>query len=119
MGIAADASGNIFVCDTGNHRIQVFNPEGKFVRQFPVLGWKDFYTEPYIAIDPAGNVFVTDSVADRIVQYDSSGVLKHSWKPDKDTKQPTGIVLDAFGRMTVSDRGSHHLFTWDRSAVAR
>ncbi len=62
---------------------------------------------------------MTDSVAGRIAQYDSSGVLKHSWKPDKDTKAPTGIVLDVFGRVTVSDRGTNHLFTWDRSAVAK
>src|SRR6202163_506656 len=32
-GIANDAAGNIYVADRGNKRIQVFDPEGKFLRQ--------------------------------------------------------------------------------------
>lgn len=32
-GIALDSSGNVVVADRENHRIQVFNPEGKFIRQ--------------------------------------------------------------------------------------
>ncbi|MGZ3303973.1 MAG: hypothetical protein ACXVBG_24145, partial [Isosphaeraceae bacterium] len=103
--------------DTGNHRVQVFDSQGKFVRQFAVLGWKDFYTEPYLAIGPSDAVFVTDSVAGRIVQYDSSGSLKRSWKSDKDFKQPTGIALDSFGRMVVSDRGTNHVFSWTLGAL--
>jgi DNA-binding beta-propeller fold protein YncE len=31
--IAADAQGNIYVADRGNRRIQVFDPEGKFLRE--------------------------------------------------------------------------------------
>jgi len=31
--IAADAKGNIYVADRGNFRIQVFDPDGKFLRQ--------------------------------------------------------------------------------------
>jgi streptogramin lyase len=31
--IAADAKGNIYVADRGNYRIQVFDPDGKFLRE--------------------------------------------------------------------------------------
>jgi uncharacterized protein (TIGR03663 family) len=117
VGLAADAAGNIYVADTGNHRIQVFDAEGKFLRQFPVFGWKDFYTEPYIAIGPGDSVFATDSVAGRIAQYDASGALRRSWKPERDIKQPTGIVLDSFGRLTVSDRATSRLFSWTLAAL--
>jgi uncharacterized protein (TIGR03663 family) len=117
VGLAADAAGNIYVADTGNHRVQVFDPEGKFMRQFPVSGWKDFYTEPYIAVGPSDTLFVTDSVAARIAQYDASGALKRAWKAEKDFKQPTGITLDSFGRLTVSDRGTHRLFVWSLDAL--
>ncbi|HKA36572.1 MAG TPA: SMP-30/gluconolactonase/LRE family protein, partial [Thermoanaerobaculia bacterium] len=117
VGLAADSAGNIYVADTGNHRVQVFDADGKFVRMFVVNGWKDFYTEPYIAIGPSDTVFVTDSVAARVAQYESSGALKRSWKPEKDFKQPTGIVLDSFGRLTVSDRGTNHLFSWTLAAL--
>src|SRR6478752_627906 len=34
--IAADANGNVYVADRGNHRIQVFDGEGKFLRQFVI-----------------------------------------------------------------------------------
>src|SRR6202030_2743396 len=32
-GIANDAKGNIYVADRGNKRIQVFSPDGKFMRE--------------------------------------------------------------------------------------
>ena len=34
--IATDANGNVYVADRGNHRIQVFDGEGKFLRQFVI-----------------------------------------------------------------------------------
>ncbi len=34
--IAADARGNIYVADRGNRRIQVFDPDGKFLREMKV-----------------------------------------------------------------------------------
>jgi sugar lactone lactonase YvrE len=34
--IAADAKGNVYVADRGNHRIQVFDGDGKFLRQFTI-----------------------------------------------------------------------------------
>jgi sugar lactone lactonase YvrE len=35
-GIANDAKGNIYVADRGNRRIQVFSPDGKFMREIKV-----------------------------------------------------------------------------------
>ena len=117
VGLAADASGRIYVADTGNHRVQIFEADGKFVRQFPVPGWKDFYTEPYIAIGPADTIIVTDAWAGRVAAYDPKGVMRRSWKADKDFKQPTGIAVDAFGRVMISDRGTHRIFTWPLTSV--
>ena len=34
--IAADAAGNIYVADRGNRRIQVFDPDGKFLREITI-----------------------------------------------------------------------------------
>jgi len=34
--IATDADGNVYVADRGNHRIQVFDGDGKFLRQFTI-----------------------------------------------------------------------------------
>ena len=115
VGLAADPSGRIYVADTGNHRVQVFDADGKFLRQFPVFGWKDFYTEPYLAIGPADSVFVTDSWKGRIARYDASGALVRSFKAD-DLKRPTGITLDAFGHVIVTDRDMNRLIVWPLDA---
>jgi len=118
VGLAADAAGNIYVADTGNHRVQVFDAEGKFLREFPVFGWKDFYTEPYIAVGPADSLFATDSWKGRIAHYDASGALVRSFKAEG-LKSPTGIALDPFGRLVVSDRGTNRLFSWGLSDFMR
>ena len=118
VGIAADASGRIYVADTGNHRVQVFEGDGTFVRQFPVYGWKDFYTEPYLAVGPSDSVFVTDAWKGRIAQYDAAGNLQKSYKADG-LKSPTGIALDPFGRLVVSDRGQSRVLSWGLSDFLR
>jgi DNA-binding beta-propeller fold protein YncE len=117
VGLAADASGNIHVADTGNHRIQVFDPEGKFLRQYPVPGWKDFYTEPYLAIGPGDLLLVTDAWGGRVNAFDPRGVLRRSWKADADFKAPTGIAIDPFGRVIVTDRATHRIFSWTLAGV--
>jgi sugar lactone lactonase YvrE len=119
VGLAADSAGNIYVADTGNHRFQVFDLEGRFLREFPAFGWKDFYTEPYIAIGPGDSVLATDSTEGRVNEYDSSGNLRRSWRADGNFKRPTGIALDPFGRVSVSDRETHRIFTWNLADVLR
>lgn len=113
VGLAADAAGNVYVADTGNHRVQVFDAEGKFLREFPVFGWKDFYTEPYIAIGPGDSVLATDSTEGRVNEYDASGNLRRSWRADGVFKRPTGITLDPYGRVSVSDRETHRVLIWN------
>jgi uncharacterized protein (TIGR03663 family) len=119
VGLAADAAGNVYVADTGNHRIQVFDGEGKFLREFPVFGWKDFYTEPYVAIGPGDSLLVTDSTEARVNEYDSAGNLRRSWRADGVFKRPTGIVLDPFGRVSVSDRETNRIYSWNLSEVLK
>lgn len=119
VGLAADAAGNVLVADTGNHRIQVFDPEGKFVREYPVFGWKDFYTEPYLATGPTGSVFATDSTEGRVNEYDAAGTLLHSFRPDGVFKRPTGIVVDPLGRVAVSDRETHRLYLWNLADILK
>ncbi len=46
--IANDAQGNIYVGDRGNRRVQVFDPEGKFLRQFSIN--VPFNKEPNILV---------------------------------------------------------------------
>jgi DNA-binding beta-propeller fold protein YncE len=119
VGLAADAAGNVYVADTGNHRVQVFDSEGKFLREFAVFGWKDFYTEPYLAIGPGDSVLATDSTEARVNEYSASGNLRRSWRTDGVFKRPTGIVVDPYGRVSVSDRELHRIDSWNLSDVLK
>ena len=117
VGIASNYIGEIVVADTGNHRVQYFDPEGKFLRQFPVSGWKDFYTEPYLAVGPGDVVILTDAWSGRVAVYEPGGALRRSFKAPADWKQPTGIAIDPFGRLNVSDRGTNRIFSWTLASV--
>ncbi len=62
VGAAVDSSGNVYVADTGNHRIQKFDTSGGFVIKWGSQGAGDGeFSYPYgVAVDSSGNVYVAD-----------------------------------------------------------
>lgn len=73
-GIAV-SNGEIFVTDTGNERVQVFGPDGTFLRAFGGFGSEPGkLVEPVgIAIGPDGNVYVADSGNARLSVFTRDG----------------------------------------------
>ncbi len=70
-GIAVDSRGDVYVTDTGNHRVQKFDREGNFITQWGGFGTGDGqFNFPYgIAVDAKGSVFVVDSGNMRVQQF--------------------------------------------------
>jgi DNA-binding beta-propeller fold protein YncE len=66
--LAIDTSGNIFVVDEGNNRIQKFDSNGNFITKWGTEGTGNGqFDEPTgIAIDSSGNVYVVDRGNSRI-----------------------------------------------------
>lgn len=66
--LALDGSGNLYVLDTGNHRIQKFGPNGKFLTSYGRQGQGpgDFYFPESFGIDGRGTLFVADTNNQRI-----------------------------------------------------
>jgi len=66
--VAVDKEGNIYILDTGNHRLQKFNPQGEFLitigRQGQGPG--EFYFPSSVSLDPQGNIYVADPYNKRI-----------------------------------------------------
>ncbi|MBP8695584.1 MAG: hypothetical protein KBH73_03900, partial [Syntrophobacterales bacterium] len=67
-GITADASGFLYVADTGNHRIQSFTPGGLFLNKWGSFGSGSgqFDGLTGLALSPNGNLYVADTVNQRI-----------------------------------------------------
>jgi uncharacterized protein (TIGR03663 family) len=79
--IAIDAAGNVYVTDTGNKRVQVFDPDGQFLAQWGGFGVEDGQMdEPVgIAIDEDGNIYVADTWNQRVQKFDKDFGLVTKW----------------------------------------
>ena len=103
VGAALGPDGNLYVTDTGHRRVQVFTPNGALVRTWRVLGWDDFYTEPYLCFDLDGNVLLSDSRNDRIQRFTPEGNLLSLWQTKELFEWPIGLALSMEGRLLLSD----------------
>lgn len=89
--LTVDAEGRIYLADSGNHRVQVFNPDGTFLRQWGSLCKVDTgegcvgagdgqFNEPWgIAVGPDGSVYVADTWNHRIQRFTSEGQFISKW----------------------------------------
>jgi len=61
--VAVDKSGNVYVSDTANYRVQIFDSTGKFLRAFGAQGDRpgEFIRPKGIAVDSEGHVYVADA----------------------------------------------------------
>jgi streptogramin lyase len=77
--VAIDSSGNLWVIDNGNHRVEEFNSSGSFLLAFGGAGTGNgqFSTAGNgtqgIASDGSGNVWVADTGNSRVQEFNSSG----------------------------------------------
>ncbi len=101
--------GAIFVTDSLNFRIQVFSPEGKFIRKFGSPGdAPGYFSRPKgVAVDSDGNIYVVDGLFDNVQIFDKEGRLLIAFgEPGHDHGQfwlPTGIYIDKNDVIYVSD----------------
>jgi DNA-binding beta-propeller fold protein YncE len=75
--LAVDDDGNLYVCDTLNDRIEVFDADGTFIRAFGKAGdGPGYFARPKgIAIDSDGHIWVADGVQDRVQVFNQQDQL--------------------------------------------
>jgi len=133
-GLAVDSSGNLYVVDTFNNRVQKFTNAGTYVSQLgcapigptPVpsapactagSGNGEFHYPTHVAVDSSGNVYVVDSGNNRVEKFDSSGHFLLAWGTlgagDDQFNYPTGIAVDALGNVYVTDSGNDRVWRFD------
>lgn len=130
VGIAVDASGNLYVADAGNHSIRLVSPGGVVTT---LAGFNDApghadgpgvaarFRSPFgVALGPDGHLYVADNgnavirritLPDGIVSTYAGGVGQtgdtNGDRIDARFSNPSGLAFDADGNLLVADIGGH------------
>ncbi len=106
-GIGIDTSGNIYIVDSGNDRVQKFNSSGVYQSQFGSTGAGNgqFNNPVRIGFDSIGNIFIADS--NRIQKFNSSGVYLSQFGTlgtgNAQFNGTGGFAFDSAGNIFVAD----------------
>jgi tripartite motif-containing protein 71 len=119
--VAFDSSGNVYVADVLNNRIQQFDPSGTFIRQWGTWG----AAQPFgfttggcygIAVDSSGKVYVSDGGNSQVEEFNSSGgFIKVIGNGVIGT--PRGVGVDSSGNVYIADGTNYHVQVFSPNAV--
>jgi tripartite motif-containing protein 71 len=118
-GIVVDSSGNVYVTDTGNSRIQKFDSNGNFITKWdfvsPDAG--QIVRPEGLAVDSSGHVYVSDNGNSRIQKFDSNGNFITKWNFKDPTNgqfvSPEGLAVDSSGHVYVTNYNSNMVIKFD------
>ena len=127
LGVAVSDGDEIVVADQLNHRVQVFDRNGTFLRSFGRKGENDGeFNHPFgIAINKDRNIFVADSENHRVQILSWEGRHLGSFggegSLDSQLADPWGLSLDSTGNVIVADTGNKliKIFTPDGRFVMK
>ncbi|XP_073846754.1 tripartite motif containing protein thin isoform X3 [Musca autumnalis] len=126
-GLAVGPDNSIVVADSSNHRVQVFDSNGIFVKQFGEYGngEGEFDCLAGVAVNRIGQYIIADRYNHRIQVLDPQGRFLRAFgsqgTADGKFNYPWGVTTDALGFIYVCDKENHRVqvFQSDGSFVGK
>lgn len=109
VGIAVAADGaRVYVADSNNARISIFDAQGTPVAQWAVDDWRGkSYFEPYLALDGNGVLYATSSTTRQVLKLNAAGQIvargSGGVAASEGFSAPFGIAIAPAGQIYVSD----------------
>ncbi len=96
-GLAVDSHGNLYILDTGNHRVQKFSPDGRYLASFGRQGQGpgDFSYPDSIVLDGEDMIWVSDPNNQRIQVLTPEGA----------ERKTIGFVKERVGKIGLTKSG--------------
>lgn len=108
--LVVDAAGKVYVMDSFNFRVQIFDADGKFLSKFGGIGtgFGQFSKPKGIGVDSEGHIYVSDAAFNNVQIFDQEGRLLLFFG-DLGSRRgqfwlPAGIAVDAQNRIYVADQ---------------
>lgn len=108
--IAVGPDGRVYVADSGNARVEVFTPRGRFIRQFGSYGYGRgrFLFPDGVAVDRNGRVYVADDEQQTVSEFSANGAF--GWQVGGNLARDADLVghfhlstVDAHGRIVIGN----------------
>jgi uncharacterized protein (TIGR03437 family) len=132
-GLSLDENGNLYIADSGNHRVRKVTPGG-VVTTVAGTGTQGFSGDGSLATsanldtpmgvlaDAAGNLYIADSANNRIRLVDANGAVRTiaGSNPDETEGMPaTWLTLDAPSGVAVDSSGAIYVADWYNHRVRK
>lgn len=108
-GVWVATSGEVFVADSDNHRLQVFDAAGRLSR---VLQPHRLLLPRGLVQDARGRLHVADSLANDIAVLDPAGQIVARYGLDEELSAPNGLAARG-SKIYVADRGNGRVVAWE------
>jgi RHS repeat-associated protein len=132
-GIAIDAGRNLYIADTGNHRIRKVDTSGIITTVagngyygYSGDGWPAVWAQLFypndVDLDAGGNLYIADTNNHRIRKVDTSGIITtvagngyYGYSGDggpaiqAQLNNPTGLAVDSWGNLYIADSNNQRI----------
>ena len=116
-GVAVNASGEVYVADASNNRIQKFDNVGNFLLEWGGTGSGNgqFQRPTGVAVDAAGNVYVAENTGDRVQKFDGNGNYILQWASG--FNRLSDVAVDGAGNVYVTDEEDNKVYKYNSNGA--